>query len=116
MSKENVKAFFGAAEQDATLKATVTAAIQNLNNPDDQVLGDTLIELGAGAGFTFTLEDLKAARAEMVDLANAEDGELSDEDLSAVAGGALKAGDVALSFVYFVTFSAFGDCQDLINK
>jgi predicted ribosomally synthesized peptide with nif11-like leader len=98
MSKENVKSFFKVVGEDASLKDQVEGAMKGLEGADGKAIGNKLIELGAGAGFSFSLDDLMAAREELMDLANAENSDLSDEDLDAVAGGG-KVGAIVASVI-----------------
>lgn len=86
MSKENVKKFFAAIEQDENLKAKYVAAMKEYHAESEKILTDKLITLGSSANISFNQQDLKEARSELMDQIN-ENGELSDKDMLAVSGG-----------------------------
>jgi predicted ribosomally synthesized peptide with nif11-like leader len=65
--------FFQRVSVDATLQAACSEAVAHGDL-------DTIVRLGADAGFTFTVEDLKQAWA-------SQSSELSEEDLAKAAGG-----------------------------
>ncbi len=86
MSKENVKQMFKKMEKDAELQKKYASLLQAHQKDTEKMLSDRLIELGKASGWAFSKDDLLAARAETMDKANANK-ELSDSDLSNVAGG-----------------------------
>ncbi len=86
MSKNNVKQMFGKMEKDAELHKKYAVLMQAHQLETEKNLADKLVEFGKTAGFTFSKENLMAARSELADKIN-ENKELSDEDLSNVAGG-----------------------------
>jgi len=86
MSKNSVKQMFGKMEKDEQLQKKYAALIQAHQNETEKALADKLIEFGKAAGFSFSIDELIAARAEAMDTKNAV-GELSDNDLAGVAGG-----------------------------
>ncbi len=86
MSKDAVKQMFGKMEKDAELQKKYTALMQAHQKETEKALADKLVELGKTSGFSFAKDDLMAARAELIDKANSNK-ELSDGDLSSVAGG-----------------------------
>jgi predicted ribosomally synthesized peptide with nif11-like leader len=86
MSKDNVKKMFGKMEKDADMQKKYAALMLAHQNETEKLLSDKLVELGKTAGFAFSKDDLLAARAELVDIINSNK-ELSDKDLSDVAGG-----------------------------
>lgn len=104
MSKENVKKFFAAIEQDENLKANYVAAMKEYHAESDKILADKLIALGGSANFLFTENDLKEARAELMDRIN-ENGELADNDLLTASGGinyaTKKAASIGFSILTF---------------
>jgi len=102
MSKDNVKQMFGKMEKDATLKGKYADLMQVHQKETEKALVEKLIELGKTSGFAFAKDDLLAARAELIDKANSNK-ELSDGDLSSVAGGR-GAKEWALDF----SFANFG--------
>jgi len=102
MSKETVKKFFTKMESTPELKKAFTELLgQNQKTPMD-TLAEKICVFGKSAGFEFSKVELAAARAELVETANGN-GELSDDDLANVAGGAAaigsKAGNIVASIV-----------------
>ena len=87
MSVENVKAFYEALQKDTELQEKVNAA-------DAAYTGDAenkaaaaaaiILPIAKEAGFDFTAEELLEAAA---GAAKKEDGEISEDELEAVAGG-----------------------------
>jgi len=100
MSKDAVKQMFGKMEKDAALKGKYAELMQAHQKETEKALADKLIELGKTSGFSFAKDDLMAARAELIDKANSNN-ELSDGDLSKVAGGGSKASALDFSFANF---------------
>ena len=72
MSTERVSQFFLAVSSDSALKEKLAAATDSVN----------FVKIAEESGYSFTLEDLQAH------LAQHNNGELSEEELEAVAGGA----------------------------
>ncbi|MEG3969631.1 hypothetical protein QUA00_18720, partial [Microcoleus sp. T2B6] len=51
-----------------------------------------VVEIGAGEGLEFTTEEAEAFRQKLIEMAqNAEDGELTEEQLESAAGGTLQS-------------------------
>ena len=73
MSQQDVERFYARLDEDAGLRTALRAA--DLGGRDER-----LVEFAAAAGYTFTLEELRAFTPDGV--------ELTDESLSKVAGGA----------------------------
>ncbi len=91
MSKENVKRFYDALAKDPTLQ-TKTRAItqkhqgQKLDQAQlDMIYQQELIPLAKGAGYDFTLDELKTYARETGKIGPRE---VSEEELASVAGGA----------------------------
>lgn len=91
MSAEGVNQFLQKVTEDAQLQEELAAALQSPNRLD------AVTQLGKRHGFEFTADEIKqefesresefVARQESMEQA----GELSDEELEAVAGGAASA-------------------------
>lgn len=75
-----------------------SAMMQEHQIETDKILAGRLIEFGKAAGFSFSKDDLMAARAELIDTMNSN-GELSDDDLEKVAGGGSFKGMAAIMSV-----------------
>lgn len=73
MSKETVREFFQVAENDEALQEMIKAANSSMN----------VVQIAAEKGYEFTELELQAVMQKAV----AEDGDLSEEELDAVAGG-----------------------------
>ncbi len=86
MSKDSVKQMFGKMEKNEELQKKYAALMQAHQIETEKALADTLVEFGKTAGFTFSKDDLLAARSELADKIN-ENKELTDGDLANVAGG-----------------------------
>jgi len=86
MSKDAVKQMFGKIEKDAVLKTKYAELMQAHQKDAEKALSDKLVELGKTSGFAFSKDDLLTARAELIDKSNSNK-ELSDDDLTNVAGG-----------------------------
>lgn len=87
MAFENVKAFYEALEKDTELQAKVNAADAAYNGDaadEAAAAAAIIVPVAKEAGFDFTAEELfefeKSAAA---------DGEFSEDELEAVAGGAI---------------------------
>jgi len=91
MSKDNVKKLFGKIEKDSEMKKKYAGLMQAYRKESDKALSDKLVELGKTSGFVFSHDDLMAARAELMDKNNSGK-ELSDGDLTSVAGGGTRKG------------------------
>ncbi len=91
MSKENVKRFYDAMAKDPALQQKSRAitqrhAGQKLDQAQlDVIFQQELIPVARGAGYDFTLEELKAYAKETGKIGPRE---VSEEELAAVAGGA----------------------------
>jgi len=86
MSKDNVKQMFGKIEKDAALKGKYADLMKAHQMDTENKMAEKIIEFGKNSGFEFLKEDLLAARSEVIDKANSNK-ELSNNDLSSVAGG-----------------------------
>ena len=106
MSVEQVKAFFDKLKEDSALLNKIKDA--EMSYKDNTSLGKTeffakiFIPIAAEAGFNFTAEDLKAA------FDNSEEGEVSEDELNAVAGGGCD--DFAKNCTPGSDFQAVHDC------
>jgi len=86
MSKDTVKSMFKKIEADKEFRQKYAAMMQAHQAESEKALAEKIIWLGKNSGFTFSKDDLLAARAELMDKANSN-GELSETDLEKVAGG-----------------------------
>ena len=85
MAIENVKAFYEALETDTELQAKVNAADQAHNGDaadEAAAIADILLPIAKEAGFDFTVEELLE-----FENAAAPEGEFTEDELEAVAGG-----------------------------
>ena len=85
MSVEQVKAFFAKVKDDSELAQKLKdaqAAYTGDKSDKDAAIAAVVIPVAAKAGFNFTVEDFKAA------FDTNEEGEASEDELTAVAGGA----------------------------
>ncbi len=89
MSKDNVKQMFAKIEKDAALKNKYAELMKEHQKYAENQMAEKLIEFGKTSGFTFSKDDLAAARAELIDKVNSNK-ELADGDLSNVAGGGIS--------------------------
>jgi len=83
MSEEQVKVFFAKVEQDEELGRSYKSLLKGMadaKKEQDTVLKE-IVEFASGKGFEFTADELKAASL------SSKEGELSEDDLDAVAGG-----------------------------
>ena len=95
MSQENIKTFFSGMQKDGKLMQEYFDTIKKLPQEDEENAYKVVAEFCTKKGQNFTEADLKAFVASFngksVDMASAGgDGELNDEDLEMVAGGAGK--------------------------
>lgn len=86
MSKDNVKKLFEKIQKDKEFQKKYLELMQAHGKDPENVLAERLAEFGKTSGFDFGRNDLTAARAELMDKKN-DGNELSDKDLSSVAGG-----------------------------
>jgi len=100
MSKENVKKMFGKLEKDAEFQKKYLSLMKTYAKENETALTDRLIEFGKLEGFSFSSDDLLAARAELIDKVNAN-GDLADEDLAKIAGGTSLPKAVPVVFSIF---------------
>jgi len=99
MSKENVKKMFAEIEKDSNLQKKYGELMLAHRKETEKVLSDKLVELGRTSGFAYSKDDLMEARAELVDMANSG-GELSEKDLTGVAGGGAKKTNAIVKSIY----------------
>lgn len=91
MSKENVGKFYKAITDDENLKAKISEAFEPYTGKEISLeerasLAEKLVlPIAAEQGFDFTLEELRQYEAELSQ--ERTDGELSIDELDAVAGG-----------------------------
>ena len=84
MSVEQVKAFFAKIKEDSTLAQKLKdaqAAYKGDTSDKAAAFAEIVIPAAAQAGFNFTVDDFKAAYYN-------NEGEASENELDAVAGGA----------------------------
>ena len=79
MSVENVKAFLKKGEEDKDLGQKLRALITKTTGKDEKALPE-LVQIGAEAGFEFTVDEARAALQQELD-------ELTEDELKTVAGG-----------------------------
>jgi predicted ribosomally synthesized peptide with nif11-like leader len=79
MSKEIVKKMYSQIEENADLMKKYVELIETLKTEASDKFFDKFIELGKASGFVFSKDDILAA--------DSESRELSDDELSNVAGG-----------------------------
>jgi predicted ribosomally synthesized peptide with nif11-like leader len=85
MAKENVKAFFEALTKEGSIqKALKEKELVYTGAKDDRnaIVKEVLIPVAEAAGYTFTVDELKEFEQDMQ-----AKGELSEDELEAVAGG-----------------------------
>lgn len=87
MSKENVKKFFEELGKNETFKKKYMDLMQKSQNETESELSGKLVEMAGAADVPFTVEELHDARTELIEAMN-ENGELAEEELMAVSGGA----------------------------
>ena len=84
MAVEQVKAFFAKVNEDEALAQQLKDAQEAYTGEEsdkDAAIAAIFVSVAAQAGFNFTVEDFKAA------FDNNEEGEVSEDELTAVAGG-----------------------------
>jgi hypothetical protein len=90
MSKEQLKGFLEAVQADVSLQEKLQA-ISSTSGEDQSVTDDeyddAIFAVAKEAGFIISAEDLQKLRTEL-ELVENNDGELTNEQLEAVAGGA----------------------------
>ena len=86
MSVEQAKAFFAKVKEDSELAQKLKDAQANYTGDKDAAVAAVVLPIAAAAGFNFTVDDFKAAFT-----VNDDEGEISDDELDAVAGGAFDA-------------------------
>jgi len=86
MSKDSVKQMFFRMEKESEFKKKYAELMRAQLMESETAMADKLIELGKTSGFSFSKDDLMAARAELADTMNSN-SELSEGDLARVAGG-----------------------------
>jgi len=105
MSKDTVKQMFGKMEKDAGLKAKYSELMQAHKKEAEKTLADKIIEFGKSSGFSFSKDELMAARVELIEKIN-ENKELADKDLASVAGGG--PGNAGKSYGILLSTLTFG--------
>jgi len=89
MSQEQLKGFLEAVQADVILQEKLQA-ISSTSGEDQSVTDDeydeAIFAVAKEAGFIISAEDLNSLRSEL-ELMESNDGELTDEQLEAVAGG-----------------------------
>jgi len=103
MSKDNVKHMFAKIDKDESMKKSYEQLMKSCHEEYEKIIAQRLIEFGKTKGFAFSKDDLISAQAELIDKFN-ENRELSDNDLSNVAGGSV----VRKCELAFVSVSTFG--------
>ena len=88
MSEEQLKAFQEAVQADAALQEKLKAAGDV----------DAVVAIAKAAGFVISAEELEAAAQAAL---SAQAGELSDQELESVTGGATPASDPLATLVCF---------------
>ena len=81
MSVEQAKAFFEKVKEDSELAQKLQDAQANYTGDKDAAFAAVVLPIATAAGFKFTADDFKAAF-------KSDEGEASDDELDAVAGGA----------------------------
>lgn len=81
MSTENLKLFFDKVREDDKLQEKLV----KLSDENREELVNKMIEVGAERGYEFSRKDMKQFATEQM----VESGELSEEEMEAVAGGTL---------------------------
>lgn len=95
MSVDQVKAFFQKVKEDEALGKKLSDAQAAYKGDKDGVVAAVIIPVAAEAGFKFTTEDVKAAFP-------TGEGEASEDELDAVAGGFTCQGVGTKSFCVLV--------------
>ena len=81
MSVEQAKAFVAKVKDDSELAQKLKDAQEAYKGDKDAAFATVVIPIATAAGFKFTADDFKAAFSK-------GEGEASDDELDAVAGGA----------------------------
>jgi hypothetical protein len=86
MGQETVRAFFKQVEENQGLREGYKSLLQGMMKAgaDEAVAAQQVTQFASQNGYEFAVEDLKGLAAEM------QDGELTNEQLEAVAGGGLE--------------------------
>ena len=90
MSREDIERFLEEILKDQVLQEKVKLALSEQQITDRSSLAKLAVELGREAGHQFSENDVQEALAEMVP---SKHGELSDQSLDEVAGGAAYGGN-----------------------
>ena len=83
MSVEQAKAFFAKVKEDKELAQKLKDAETAYTGDKDAAFAAIILPIATAAGFNFTSEDFKAAFG-------SGEGEASEDELDAVAGGTIK--------------------------
>lgn len=104
MTTTAVQEFLGKVETDEALQAELAKALESEN--DRQAVTD----LADSKGYDFTPEELwtEVQRRQAEAEAKQAEGELSDEELEAVAGGEFVVGTVAISVASLAASASAG--------
>jgi predicted ribosomally synthesized peptide with nif11-like leader len=97
MSQENVKAFYEVVKKDQGLQGKITQMAQT--NPKE--VEAMVIKLAGEKGYQFTADEVKTFAKELA-ATMPKNGELSDNELEAVAGGkgsSRKGGEAGASII-----------------
>lgn len=97
MSVDQVKAFFQKVKEDEALGKKLADAQAAYKGDKDGAVAAVIIPVAAEAGFKFTTEDVKAAFP-------TGEGEASEDELEAVAGGYSCTGVGAKGFCELITW------------
>jgi predicted ribosomally synthesized peptide with nif11-like leader len=89
MSTESVRQFLSAVSSDSALQEKLVAVTDSVN----------FVKIAQESGYSFTLEDLQTY------IAQHNDGELSENELEAVAGGRRDGSNISL----FCNFKVFAE-------
>ena len=106
MSVEQVKAFFAKVKEDKELAQKLQDAHSNYTGDKDAAFATVVIPIATAAGFKFTADDFKAAFRN-------DEGEASDDELDAVAGG--TAYDPVLGLDYEIICPLMWD-EETVNR
>jgi predicted ribosomally synthesized peptide with nif11-like leader len=98
MSQEQLKGFLEAVQADVCLQEKLQA-ISSANDEDQLTVDAAIIGVAKEVGFHINIEDLDSLRTELERL-ESNDGELTEEQLEAVAGGAAFKGVTAAAIMF----------------
>jgi predicted ribosomally synthesized peptide with nif11-like leader len=98
MSQEQLKGFLEAVQADVSLQEKLQA-ISSANDEDQLTVDAAIIGVAKEVGFHINIEDLDSLRTELERL-ESNDGELTEEQLEAVAGGAAFKGVTAAAIMF----------------